>query len=49
MKKTLKEIIEWMFTEDDKKRKKIEYDLGDIIDKGINKIRNLKLKELLED
>lgn len=37
-----------MFTEDDKKSKKVEYNLGDTINKGINKIRNLKLKELGE-
>jgi len=37
------------FTEDDKNRHKVKYDLGKTIDKMIRKIRNLSVKELMKD
>ena len=43
------DIIGKGFTEDDKKRHKIEYDLGDTIDKMIKRIRKLSVKDLAKD
>ena len=37
-----------MFTEEDRGRNKVEYDLLNTIDKGIKRIRNLKLKDIFE-
>jgi len=42
----LRKIIEDMFTEDDKGRNKVKYDLGKTIDKGMKKILKLRLGDV---
>lgn len=43
------DIIGKGFTEDDKNRYKVEYDLEKTIDKMIKRIRNLSVKDLIKD
>ena len=42
----LRKILEDFITEDDKKRKRVEYNLTESIDRYEKKIRNLKLKDI---
>ena len=43
----LRKILEDFITEDDKGRNKVKYDLGKTISKYENKIRNLKLQDII--
>ena len=42
----LRKIIEDMFIEDDRGRDKVRYDLGKTIEKGMKRIRRLRLKDI---
>lgn len=42
----LRKILEDFITEDDRGRKRVDYDLGNTIDKYEKKLRNLKIKQL---
>lgn len=42
----LRKILEDFITEDDKKRKRVEYDLGDTLDKYEKKLKNLRIKKI---
>ena len=44
----LKKIFEDFINEDDKKRKRVDYNLSETIDKYINKIRQLKIQDIIE-
>jgi hypothetical protein len=45
----LRKIIEDMFIEDDRGKNKVKYDLGNTIEKGIRRIKKLKLKDFEGD
>jgi len=45
----LRKIIEDMFTEDDKGRDKVSYDLGKTIIKGMKRITKLKLEDFRDE
>lgn len=45
----LRYILEQIIEEDDKNRNKISYDVGKVLNKAEQKIRNLKIKELQND
>ena len=44
--KKIRKILEWLISEDDKGRHKVNYDVGKTINKAEKKISNLKLKDL---
>ena len=43
----IREILEKLIEEDDKGRKRVNYDVGKTLDKTEKKILNLKLKEII--
>lgn len=43
----LRKILEWMIITDDKNRNKVKYDVGKIINKAEQKIKNLKIKDII--